>query len=213
MHFDRESIEQLDKRYRVNLVNSSAGVKSANLIGTVSKAGEENAAIFSSVSHLGSSPALIGLILRPTIELERHTWQNIESTGVYTINQVSKDFVENAHYTSAKFARSQSEFVECDLASEYIEDFSAPFVRISRIKLGMQFLETIPISHNNTSLVIGQIEHLLVEDELVTNEGLIDLALAGSVGVSGLNNYFSLDNEVTLPYARPEELPKFSFKG
>ena len=52
--------------FRINLINSSTGYKSANLIGTKSKSGIENLAVFSSVTHLGSNPAVLGYILRPT---------------------------------------------------------------------------------------------------------------------------------------------------
>jgi flavin reductase (DIM6/NTAB) family NADH-FMN oxidoreductase RutF len=40
----------------------------------------------------------------------RHTYQNIKSTGWYTINQVHQEITDKAHYTSAKFVESESEF-------------------------------------------------------------------------------------------------------
>ena len=64
MHFDEEDIENLDKVYRINLINSCSGYKSANLIGSVSKEGVNNLAIFSSITHLGSNPPLLGFFLR-----------------------------------------------------------------------------------------------------------------------------------------------------
>jgi flavin reductase (DIM6/NTAB) family NADH-FMN oxidoreductase RutF len=51
---------------RLNLINSCTGYKSANLIATKSEDGAVNVAIFSSITHLGSNPALIGFIVRPT---------------------------------------------------------------------------------------------------------------------------------------------------
>lgn len=65
MKLHKQEIEQLEKRYRLNLINSLSGVKSANLIGTQSLSGQPNVAIFSSVVHLGSHPAQLGFILRP----------------------------------------------------------------------------------------------------------------------------------------------------
>ena len=52
MHLDEEDIENLDKIYRINLINSCSGYKSANLIGSVSDEGINNLAIFSSITHL-----------------------------------------------------------------------------------------------------------------------------------------------------------------
>ena len=37
--FDKNKIENLDKIYRLNLINSCTGYKSANLIGSVDKNG------------------------------------------------------------------------------------------------------------------------------------------------------------------------------
>jgi flavin reductase (DIM6/NTAB) family NADH-FMN oxidoreductase RutF len=60
-----EEIEKLEKLERLNLINSCTGYKS-NLLATKSVDGLSNVAIFSSITHLGSSPAMIGFIVRPT---------------------------------------------------------------------------------------------------------------------------------------------------
>ena len=65
-HFTRQDIDQMDKIFRLNLINSCTGYKSANLIGTQSADGKTNLAVFSSITHLGSNPPLIGFVLRPT---------------------------------------------------------------------------------------------------------------------------------------------------
>ena len=62
-HLTKTSLSELSKHERVNLVNSITGYKSANLIGTQDKQGQTNLALFSSVTHLGSDPAMITLTL------------------------------------------------------------------------------------------------------------------------------------------------------
>ncbi|MGO3346471.1 MAG: hypothetical protein ACTIM4_14665 [Marinomonas sp.] len=57
-HFDLQSLSEMTSRYRTQLINSLSGFKSANLIGTCNAQGQTNLAIFSSVFHLGASPAL-----------------------------------------------------------------------------------------------------------------------------------------------------------
>jgi hypothetical protein len=64
MHFDEEQIENLDKIFRINLINSCSGYKSANLIGTISDKGVKNLAVFSSITHLGSNPPLLGFFFK-----------------------------------------------------------------------------------------------------------------------------------------------------
>ena len=75
-HISRDEISQMEKIERLNLINSCTGYKSANLIATKSVDGNSNVAIFSSVTHLGSNPALIGFIMRPTT-VPRDTYKNI----------------------------------------------------------------------------------------------------------------------------------------
>ncbi|GGK45429.1 MULTISPECIES: hypothetical protein [Flavobacteriaceae] len=53
-----DEIHNLNHLYKINLINSCAGFKSANLIATKSTDNNTNVAIFSSVIHLGSAPPL-----------------------------------------------------------------------------------------------------------------------------------------------------------
>lgn len=65
-HFSQHDFQEMHHLYRINLINSCSGYKSANLVGTKSSNGISNVAVFSSVTHIGSNPALLGLIFRPT---------------------------------------------------------------------------------------------------------------------------------------------------
>ena len=87
INYSKEDIQELDKIFRINLINSCSGYKSANLIGSISENGIENVAVFSSITHLGSNPALLGFFLRPTT-VPRNTYSNIKSNLKYTINHI-----------------------------------------------------------------------------------------------------------------------------
>ncbi len=213
MHLTKDIIANKSRIERLNIINSITGIKPGNLIGTRSNETGENLAIFSSVVHIGSSPALIGFILRPKGEVLRNTANNIQKTGYYTINHICSSIVKNAHYTSAKFAPEVSEFEQCDLTPEYRNGFSAPFVKESPLKIGLKFIEEIPIKRNNTSLIIGEIEHVFLPENALLKNGMIDLEKLQSVGISGLNNYYKLNKLESFPFARPNELPNFTNKA
>ncbi len=210
MHLTKEDIKNTERIERLNIINSITGIKPANLIGTISNDGKTNLAIFSSVIHLGSNPALIGFILRPDREAGQHTFDNIKENGSYTINHIHESFIEQAHYTSAKFARDESEFDKCALTAEFITDHKAPFVKESTLKLGMKIVQTIPIELNGTVLIIGEVEHLIIPDAAMDDQGQIDLSQPNDVGISGLNTYYKLEKIAQFPYARPNALPDFS---
>jgi flavin reductase (DIM6/NTAB) family NADH-FMN oxidoreductase RutF len=208
MHYDKKEIEQLDRVTRLKIINSVTGIKPGNLIGTVNENGTTNLAVFSSIIHLGSNPALLGFISRPQTEEVGHTLRNILQTHFYTINHIHPEFVEKAHYTSAKFSSDVSEFDTCNLSEEYIHNFKAPFVQESVFKMGLRFKEAIDIKLNGTVLVIGEIEELVILDKAFVN-GDIDLEVSEGVGISGLNTYYSLKKIDSYPYARLREIPKF----
>lgn len=202
MHFTKEDLERTEKIRRLNLINSITGIKPANLIGTLSKQGVSNLAIFSSIIHLGSNPGLIGFILRPKSDVPRHTYENIMETEFYTINHLHYSYVEKGHKTSAKYNQNESEFLKCGFNEEYLPKFHAPFVKESPIKIGMKFKQKIPISLNNTTLIIGEIQHIVVSDDYLTEEGYINLQTSGSAGISGLNSYYKMEHLDSFPYAR-----------
>ena len=78
MLFRKKDLTSLPSRTRANLINKMAGFKSPVLVGTVNKNGQNNLSIVSSLVHLGSSPGLLGMNLRPRTELYSHTLKNIE---------------------------------------------------------------------------------------------------------------------------------------
>lgn len=209
MHYSNKDIMEMDRVERLKIINSITGIKPANLIGTIDTVQTTNLAVFSSVIHLGSQPPLLGFVARPKTEDSGHTLRNIEENGVYTINHIHPDFIERAHYTSAKFDRAVSEFERCGFTEEFIQDFEAPFVKESAVKMGMRLKEMIPIPLNGTTLVIGEIAHLVLPDAAMET-GDIDLEQLQSTGISGLNSYYQLKKVAQHPYVRVEEVPDFN---
>ncbi|MBQ4860164.1 flavin reductase [Pseudoalteromonas sp. MMG013] len=208
MYFSQHDIQQFDDRYRALMINSLSGFKSANLIGTTDKDGNENLAIVSSVFHLGANPPLMGMIIRPN-SVPRHTLENILQTQFYTINHVNTDIVTSAHQTSARYDKSQSEFDAVKLTSQYLNDFSAPYVQQSRVKIGLALRCVQTLEINKTELVVGEIIDVHIECDSICDDGFVDLEKMGTVAVSGLDSYHSTKPLGRLKYAKPFEPPQF----
>lgn len=208
MQLEREALEQLEHKYKLNLINSITGIKPANLIGTRSSYNKDNVAIFSSVVHLGSSPAQLGFVMRPQASSPRDTYLNIKETGYYTINHVSESFIKKAHYTSAKLEVGDSEFDKMKIEKTFIGDFHAPFVKDSVVKIGMKHLESIPLP-NECTFVIGSVELVVLPDSIINELGQIDLSAYACAGISGLNTYYGFNKLDSFPYVRTSEIPDF----
>ena len=205
IHYSRTDIDQMNKIFRLNLINSCTGFKSANLLGTKSLNGVSNVAVFSSITHLGSNPPLIGFILRPTT-VPRDTYRNIKDTGIFTINHIYSDIIEDAHHTSAKYPDEISEFTKTDLEEEFLGNFAAPFVKGAKIRLGCRYLNEYEIKENDTLLLVSSIEHVFVADlDIQQDDGWLKLENANTVAINGLDGYATTKLLDRFAYARPKK--------
>ena len=94
------------------------------------------------------------------------------------------------------------------MAEEYLDDFSAPYVKESSIKLGCTLAETMDVKSNGTHFIIGAIEHLHAPDTFIGSDGFVDLEAAGTVTCSGLDSYHQTKKIARYTYAKPEYEPK-----
>ena len=201
-HIKASDIEEMEKIYRLNLVNSCTGYKSANLIATRSKSGNPNVAVFSSVTHIGSNPAMLGFVTRP-LSVTRNTYNNIRETEYFTVNHIQDKMIEQAHQTAAKYDEEISEFNKTGLDEEYLDGFHAPYVKQSEVKLGCKFVNEYHIKENDTVLVVASIEHIYFDEGIQMPDGWLRLDDAGTVAVNGLDGYSLPSLLDRFHYARP----------
>lgn len=202
--FSLEDLNNLDKIFRINLINSCSGYKSANLLGSISKEGITNVAVFSSVTHLGSNPPTLGYILRPT-SVPRNTHKNLKETGVFTINHIFEDILEDAHHTSAKYPEEVSEFEVTNLDMEFKENCIAPFVKNSPVQMQMKFMEEVYIKSNDVMMIVAQIEQLFIKDDLIEADGFVNLAAGKVATINGLDGYAIPELKTRFGYQRPKK--------
>jgi flavin reductase (DIM6/NTAB) family NADH-FMN oxidoreductase RutF len=205
-YFSIAAILGMEKRKHAAFVNSLSGFKSASLIGTVDAKGNTNLSIFSSVIHLGSNPALIGIISRPSAT-GRHTLENILETSYFTINHINAAIYRQAHQTSARYDKHVSEFEATGLTPEFHKNFVAPYVKESNIKYGLSFAEKHELKINDTVLIIGKVEEVFVPEKCLLPDGAIDIEAAETIAISGLDSYHTTKRLSRLTYAKPDRLP------
>jgi flavin reductase (DIM6/NTAB) family NADH-FMN oxidoreductase RutF len=202
--FNYKDIQNLNKIFKINLINSCSGFKSANLLGSISEEGVSNVAVFSSVTHLGSNPPTLGFILRPTT-VPRDTYKNIKDSGFFTINHIHEAIIEDAHHTSAKYPKEISEFDATNLEEEFKGQFKAPFVKGAPVQMSMKFIEEVYVPSNDVMLIVSQIEELYIDDELLQADGLINLTKGNIATINGLDTYAVPKFKKQLSYQRPKK--------
>ncbi len=202
ININKAQIEALEKQKRVHLINSIGGFKCLALVGTCDSQAHTNLSIFSSFFHIGANPPLIGMIFRPSPP-ERDTFSNIIETGFFTINHINESIYKQAHQTSARYAKTISEFDVTGLTPEFKNNFFAPFVAESNIQLGIAFKEQIDISINNTTIIIGEIIEIFIPESCYNHDGFVAIEKANSITSSGLDSYHKTYQLDRLSYAKP----------
>lgn len=202
-HYSLKDLEAVDKPFRTNFVNSLSGYKSANLVGT-SDGQTNNLAIVSSVFHVGAHPPLLGVLFRPD-SVPRDSLDNLRASGEFTVNAVSAGWTEKAHQTAARYDKAISEFEAVGLTTEFTDDFSAPFVKESVLKMGLTVEEVTRLTCNQTLLVVGRIQHVYVAEAGVGADGQLDLNALALACISGLDSYHRPSRIARYSYAKPDK--------
>ena len=193
-HLSETDLVAMAPQARALLINSLPGYKSAMLVGTCDTAGQTNLAIVSSHFHLGSSPPLLAMILRPsTGNSERHTLHNLLETQYWTLNGFSLNHAAQAHQTSAAYPKDQSEFNACGFEAEWLAEFNAPFIKGSPLQVGCLLREHHPLEINGTHMIIGEVQHLRYPKTSQRGDGGLSLSDMGLVAVAGLDSYTQPD--------------------
>jgi hypothetical protein len=78
--------------------------------------------------------------------------------------------------------------------------------------MGMKYLEEYEIKANNTILLVGEIQSVYLPEEILKNDGDLNLNLIKDVCISGLNNYHEVTQLAYFNYARPGQKPVNQFK-
>jgi flavin reductase (DIM6/NTAB) family NADH-FMN oxidoreductase RutF len=205
--FTHADLDQLDRSFRRNLINCLSGFKSLCLCGTISPSGQANLSLISSVIHVGANPPLMGMLMRPHV-VPRHTLENIEATGYFTLNHVTEAMYEQAHQASAKYARDESEFEATGLTPQVSPLSPAPYVAEAPVRIGLHFKERHHILANATILIVGEIRELCLPEAALEDDGYLDLQVAGSLAVNGLDGYYRGERLRRLAYPRPGQPPQ-----
>lgn len=199
MHLDHSALSQMDAKWRIKLVNSLVGGKPVHLVGTASAEGVPNLAVFNSACHVSSEPARIGIMSRP-LTVSRDTYANIKATGVWTLNAIQENWLEQAHKAADKLPSADSEFDHTGLDEHWWPGFAAPAVAQSPVRIGLKLVEELPIQCSGTVMLIGELQHLSVASELLLPDGSLDVGRAGCLSSLGLDAYAQVREAARFEY-------------
>jgi flavin reductase (DIM6/NTAB) family NADH-FMN oxidoreductase RutF len=133
---------------------------------------------------------------------------NIIETNQYTINYVVTADYEKAHQASAKYDKGVSEFDACGFTEYDHVDFDAPFVAEAPVKVAMKLEQKIDIPINNTILIIGSIQHIEIDEAMISSDGFVGLDKVNALACAGLDAYYETHLINRLTYANTDQWPE-----
>jgi flavin reductase (DIM6/NTAB) family NADH-FMN oxidoreductase RutF len=77
-------------------------------------------------------------------------------------------------------------------------------VKEAKIKIGLQLEEEHLIKANDTVLLVARVVYVSLPAEALETDGLINLEKAGTVAISGLDQYHTTERVARFSYAKPD---------
>ncbi len=198
------NIKDLEPSMIYKLMISAIVPRPIAWVSTISKDGILNLAPFSYYAGVSSVPPLIMISIgKKETREKKDTWQNIEDTGEFVINTVTKELVDKMNITSLPFEKEVDEFKKAGLTPIPSDIVKAPRIKESPINIECRKFEIIEIG--KMGMILGEIIKLHVRDDLLNAKGYIDTTKIEIVGRLGGANYCLITKENTFQLKRPDK--------
>jgi flavin reductase (DIM6/NTAB) family NADH-FMN oxidoreductase RutF len=152
---------------------------------TVDKNGCINAAPFSFFTAICANPLLICFspMRKGTDGNKKDTLLNIEETGEFVINIVSREMAEKMNICAADYAREVNELEQAGLEQQPSTYVKPPRIKDSKVHLECTLHQLLHFGDGpgSGSLVIGRVKHVQANDDLY-DKGKIDTEKLDPVG-------------------------------
>ncbi len=193
----------IDRKLIYKLMTSTIVPRPIAWISTVSKEGVYNLAPFSYFAGVSSSPPLLMVSIgsRETGE-KKDTWKNIEETGEFVVNIVTKELLEKMNISSIAFDPEINEFEKAGLTPEKSLTVKAPRVKESPINIECRKFEIINIG--KMGIIFGEILNFHIKDEILNEKGYVDTKKLELVGRLGGAEYCIISSDNTIEIKRPD---------
>lgn len=190
MDWDTESLtrSQVSK-----LLHSTVVPRPIALVTTLDTQGRVNAAPFSFFNVMCTAPALIALGIdgsETTTDHLKDTTRNIRDRGEMVVSLVDESLVAAANVCAIEVPPGIDETAMAKLALLPSVQVAPPRIAASPVQFECRLKTLIPVTAGR-SIIIGEIVHIHVRDELVDADFHIDVERLGLVGRMHGNGWYT----------------------
>jgi flavin reductase (DIM6/NTAB) family NADH-FMN oxidoreductase RutF len=183
-------------------INALVAPRPIGWVTTVSKTGTVNLAPYSFFNLVSGYPPVVIFSSGP----KKDSQTNAEDTGEFVYNMATWDLREEMNASSATFDSGESEPEKLGLEMIASRHVKPPRVKRSPVHFECRYLQTVELIHsdgkkNRSSVVIGEVVGVHIDDALITN-GLVDITKARPIARLGYMDYCVVDEVFAIH--RPE---------
>src|SRR5699024_1225612 len=184
-------------------------------ISTTSKDGDDNLAPYSQYQNLTWYPPMVMFAANQSV-LDDHdrkdTVKNAEETGWFVWNMATYDLREAVNLSSKALTPEKDEFEFAGVTKEQCIEAPGPRVKESPVQFECEYVQTIRIPTGDpvstVDLVIGRVSQVHIKDEVILENGKLDIKSIRPIARLGYYDYTVVDEifEMKAPAATKEEL-------
>ena len=196
-------VSKLSKSQVYKLMTSVIVPRPIAWISTISKDGIPNVAPFSYFAGVSSDPPLLMVSIGSKEEgIKKDTWKNIEETGDFVVNMVTKELLEKMNLTSAPFDEDIDEFDIAKLTKKPASVVKAPLIAESPVNIECKKFQILEIE--TMGIIFGKVLKVHVRDDILNEKGYVDTTKLEIIGRLGGANYCIVSKENTIELRKPK---------
>ncbi len=193
-------IETMDRLRIYKIVAGSVLPRPIGLISTVGRNGQYNLAPFSFFNALSSDPPYFALSISRHIPDGRpkDTLRNIRDTGEFVANIVSEEIAQAQNESAREHPPEVDEFAVTGLTPAPSTTVRPPAVLESKVNFECRLFKEIELPKSSYTLLLGEVVHMRVDEEVMEPNGRVNLARLRPVGRLVGNAYCRISDAFAL---------------
>lgn len=194
--------ERLSAHQTYKLLIGSVVPRPIAWVSSVSTEGVNNLAPFSFFTVVSRRPPMLSVTIEPQPDgSPKDTLTNVRESGQYVINVVSLPLANAMHESSKDHPSEVDEFELVGLTPAASEVVKVPRVEEARVSMECVLERILPLGSCGDNLVIGRMVRYHVRDDLLHQNGRIDVVGLEPLGrLAG--NYTRVETTFDLPLGR-----------
>lgn len=165
---------------------------------TLNDAGKVNAAPFSCYTFVSSQPPLVAVSMGRVRGGAKDSSRNAVARGEFVVNVAQSSQAKELHLSSTEHPPEVSETELLGIATAPSIKVSTPRIAEAPVAMECRYVQTIEFGELRAQLVIGEVLHMHVRDDLY-RDGKIDSVALDPLGRLGGPRYATLGEILTLP--------------